>query len=192
MATLYERYTTGMDTVLYVRGDLVGGQGFTIGTTGPNETHTITSITIKAYREGSPGTVTVEIWEADGNQHPTGSVLSSGTTNGNTFTTDTNGEERNIQLSAATLQKGTQYIVTVKAPSGYYLNWLAWSVDDSSSTYSGGFLTYSTDGGSSWVDESDTDAYFKEYGTAWHAPVAPPTALLGTKQRDKVNKISNY
>ncbi|GAJ19661.1 unnamed protein product [marine sediment metagenome] len=51
----------------------------------PATTHKITSVKLKLWKEGSPGTVTISIRATDGRGHPTGGDLCSGTINGNTI-----------------------------------------------------------------------------------------------------------
>ena len=72
------------------------------------------SISLVLYRQGSPGTLTVRLY-ATSSGVPTGSALSSGTTNANTLTTDYNGEWRTITMSDYTLVKGTLYAITLQA-----------------------------------------------------------------------------
>ncbi|GAI48420.1 unnamed protein product, partial [marine sediment metagenome] len=62
-STLYERYNTGDTTGNLIRDKDLAGQTFTIGNTGVNENHNITSVKLKIYRRGSPGTGTVAIYE---------------------------------------------------------------------------------------------------------------------------------
>ena len=88
MVSKFENYTTGADGDMHFESTNWRAQTFTVGASG----HTITSVKLWLYRAGSPGTITVGIRAVDANGHPTGPDLTSGTTNGNTLTTDPFGE----------------------------------------------------------------------------------------------------
>ena len=111
--TLYERYTTGEDHAAGIYGRYWKGQTFTIGNTGANENHNITSVKLKLFRQGSPGMLTVHIRATSGGK-PTGSDLTSGTTDGNTLTTAYAGEWREIALTPYELSANTQYAQIVQ------------------------------------------------------------------------------
>jgi len=81
---LYEYYNTGDDSSQSVYGSNWYAQTFT-----SSIAHTITSVKLKLYRTGSPGTVTVSIRATDGSGHPILPDLCSGTTDGNTLPTAT-------------------------------------------------------------------------------------------------------
>ncbi|MBA7589542.1 hypothetical protein ES708_31627 [subsurface metagenome] len=105
MAELFEYYITGDDFGYGVYGPNWEAQTFT-----PSVAHKITSVKLKLYRRGSPGTLTVAIKAVDVSHHPTGADLCSGTTNGNTLTEDMAGEWREITLGAgANLNTDTEY-----------------------------------------------------------------------------------
>jgi len=85
------------------------GQTFTVGIIGKNVKHYLDSVVLKLYRVGSPSTFTVELYAIDGNGLPTGSILSSGTIDGNTITTSADGEEVEIDMTEYLLQPSTKY-----------------------------------------------------------------------------------
>jgi len=171
-----EYYKTGDDAVLYIHDDLWQAQTFT-----PSESHKIISVKLKIYRTLSPGTITVSIKATDGNGHPTGEDLCSGTTNGNTLTTDTDGEWREIIIGDGySLSGSTKYAIVVRALDGNGTNHVGWRMDDSSPTYSGGNAEYSIDGGENWSSSSTRDFMFEEWGcliSGHYGRVG--TALLG-------------
>ena len=158
---MYEYYNTGDDTYRWLYGTRWAAQTFT-----PSVAHTITSVKLKLFRVGAPGTVTVSIRATSGGQ-PTGSDLCSGTTSGDTLTTSTLGEWREITLgSGYGLSAGTTYAIVIRAISGDGSNSLSWRVDGSSPTYGGGMNLYSIDSGSSWISDAGYDFMFEEWGTA--------------------------
>jgi hypothetical protein len=85
------------------------GQTFTVGNVGENVNHYLYSVTLKLYRKGNPGTFTVEVYATDENGLPTGDILSRGTINGNTITTDIAGEEVEIIMDEVLLNESTEY-----------------------------------------------------------------------------------
>ena len=168
--TLYERFNTGDDETYAAHSVWWFMQRFTIGNTGTDENHNITSVKILAYRSGSPGTVTVSIRATDGEGKPTDNDLTSGTLNGNDFTTDTAGLWYEFSLTPYGLSAGTQYTIVMRAPAGNAGNSAKWRRDDTSPTYTGGNMGYSGDSGSTWTIVATTSGMFEEYGI-----YAPPT-----------------
>jgi hypothetical protein len=158
---MYEYYNTGDDNHVWLYGSTWVAQTFT-----PSVAHTITSVKLKLFRVGSPGTVTVSIRATSGGQ-PTGSNLCSGTTSGDTLTTSAPGEWREITLgSGYGLSAGTTYAIVVRATSGDGSNYVWWRVDGSSPTYGGGMYLLSSDSGSSWTSGASYDLMFEEWGNA--------------------------
>jgi len=169
---LYESYNTGDDSNNTMYGSNWYAQTFT-----PSVAHKIASVKLKLYRSGSPGTVTVSIRATDGNGHPTGSDLCSGTINGNGLTTSTSGAWYEITLgSGYDLSAGTKYAIVVRAPNGNPSNRLYWRRDRSSPTYAGGCWESSTNNGSTWSSSTNRDMMFEEWGN--RAPVATPQSGL--------------
>lgn len=162
--TLYERYNAGDDGVITTYGASWKAQTFTVGNTGANVNHSITSVKLKLYRVGLPGTITVSIRSVDGDSKPTGGDLTSGTTNGDTLTTNTAGEWREISLISYGLSSDTMYAIVIRAVEGSADNLLRIRIDNSSPTYTGGVRQYSANSGVSW-SLSSSDALFEEYGT---------------------------
>jgi len=168
MSTLYEYYNTGDDADVSFYGAFWRAQTFT-----PATAHKITSVKLKLYRTGLPGTITVSIRATNGSGHPTGNDLCSGTTNGDTLTDVTSGEWREITLGAGyDLSVNTKYAIVVRALSGNSSNYACWRVDGSSPTYAGGCLEYSSDSGISWTSYTAYDFMFEDWGEA--AVVAKP------------------
>lgn len=171
-ATLYEYYNTGDTGGLYAAyGSCWAAQTFTA-----ESDHTVTSVKLKVYGFPSVGEVTVSIRNTDGAGHPTGSDLTSGTTDGDTLTTNTDGEWREISVTPYSLTSGTKYAIVVRAPdatgSGY--SGLYWRFDTSPS-YAGGRWERSLDSGNegTWTVPFDADLMFEVWSE-------PPTGVGGT------------
>ncbi len=176
MATLFEYYNTGDDSYSSAAGDDRIAQTFT-----PAIAHTIISVKLKLYRVNNPGTITISIKATDINGHPTGANLVSGTTNGDTLTTDSAGEWREITLGAGyALSVGVKYAI-VLTPSQLLPNEILWREDDSLATYAGGNLEYSLDAGASWAAVGDYDFMFEEYGAYLSSESAGIIAVVETR-----------
>jgi hypothetical protein len=110
-----EYYATGDDT-----GDtLIQGDNWQAQTFTTQDAYTMAKVKLKLYRSGNPGIITVSIKATDVNGHPTGDDLCSGTTDGDTLTTDTAGEEREIPLTPGyALAISTKYAIVVRCAAG--------------------------------------------------------------------------
>lgn len=178
-SSIYEYYNTGDDNHVWLYGSYWVAQTFT-----PSVTHTITSVKLKLFRNGLPGTITVSIRATSGGQ-PTGTDLCSGTTNGDTLTTSAPGVWREIALgSGYGLSAGTTYAIVIRATSGDSSNYVLWRVDGSSPTYGGGMYLLSSNSGSSWTSGASYDLMFEEWGNVnvtvgWETyPVSKVRVLL--------------
>lgn len=150
------------DSRTEVYGSYWSGQTFI-----PSIAHRITSVKLKLWRHGSPGTITVSIRATSGGR-PTGGDLCSGTTNGNTLSSEyTQPTWREISLGDGyNLAADTQYAIVVRAPDGDSNNDVDWWKNGD--IYAGGTRVRSTDSDSSWTSFAG-DLAFEEWG------VAPPT-----------------
>ena len=171
MAVRYEYYNTGDDDARQVYGTLWRAQTFT-----PDTDHTITSVKLLASKYiffGTVGTVTVSIRATSGLK-PTGGDLCSGTTDGDTLTTNSAGEWREITLGAGySLSASTMYAIVVRALDGSAFASIRLRVDETSPTYTGGTDCYSTNSGSSWTIVFGTDLMFEEWGAAGTQTIGP-------------------
>jgi len=159
MATKYEYYDTGYDWEEGFYDEEWLAQTFT-----PSEAHKITSVKLRLYRAGSPGTLTVSIRATDVDGKPTGDDLCSGTTNSNTLTDSYPGELREITLGDGyDLESDTKYAIVVRI-DGNVLNMVHWVQDKSAPTYSGGSGGHSFDYGSTWSLDVIVDFMFEEWG----------------------------
>jgi hypothetical protein len=174
-ASMYEHYNTGDDGAGGAYGSLWAAQTFT-----PSADHTITSVKLMLFRNGSPGTVTVSIRATSGGQ-PTSSNLCSGTTDGDTLPIGSPYEWREITLgSGYGLSAGTPYAIVVRATGGDASNYVCWRAD-STPTYGGGMLLLSSNSGTNWTSAAGYDLMFEEWGD-------PPGRAVGWETRP-INKV---
>ena len=166
MPSLYEYYNTGDDGYSWEYDVYWKAQTFTVGATG----HTVSSVKLKLFRYGSPGTVTVSIRATDGSGHPTGPDLTSGTIDGNSLTTNSSGLWYEITLTEITLSASTKYAIVVRAPSGTGSNFLCWKRDGSSPTYTDGNEEDSSNSGGAWTSDATKDLMFEVWGNATGPP----------------------
>lgn len=173
--TLYESYPSGDQSYTSVSNTAWGGQTFT-----PSTEHAITSVKFLLYRVGSPGTITVSIRACTNvdpikDRRPTGADLRSGTTDGNTLTTDTAGELREITLTAPyVLSANTTYAICGRSAAGT----LNMRIRDGESIgYANGEHVTSSDSGVTWTASAlGSDAIFYEYGNP--TTTTPPTVTI--------------
>ena len=164
MATRYEYYLGQVDNAWDVSSGIWCAQTFT-----PSENHTVTAVTIKCYRNGSPGTVTVSIKAVDGSGKPTGADLASGTFDPSDLpTSQATATQKQVSLGAGTaLTSGTQYAIVVRtATGGPYVNTLRW-IYSYAGTYTDGRVHASDDSGATWdyysANNAPRDFLFEEW-----------------------------
>jgi hypothetical protein len=157
-SSIYEYNNTGDNSWTWLYGSYWSAQTFT-----PSVAHTITSVKLKIFRIGTPGTINVGI-RATSSGQPAGSDLCSGTINGDSLTTDTGGAWYEITLGGGYgLSAGTTYAIVVRATSGDGSNYVGWRTD-STPTYAGGTLLLSSNNGSGWTSVANYDSMFEEWG----------------------------
>lgn len=159
--TLYERYITGCGTFDAVDGDRYFAQSFTVGNTGDNVRHYITSVKLLLRRVNTPGMFIVSIRAVDGAGLPTGPDLTSGTYDGDTLTGVAAWTE--IILTPYLLNANTKYAIVIGnpvCPGGSILE----ICRATSAGYGGGVWCYSTDWGVTWGQHAGRDFTFQEFG----------------------------
>lgn len=178
MATLHENYQTGYNGTYSTYGARWHGQSFTT-----TSAHSVTSVKCYAYKNGSPGTVTVEIYATSGGL-PTGSALTSGTFNGNSIG-DGIGNIGWVEttLTEYSLSNSTQYAIVYHL-GGDDANDIRLGRNTSTASYDGGAELYSTDSGSTWTDVSTFDEYFEVWG---NDPASGPANLKTYNTNAKAN-----
>lgn len=176
MATLYDYCNSGDNNNSAFYGANWRGQTFTA-----SADYEIESVNLKLYRVGSPGDLIVSILTTDGDDAPTGYDIDgvTGTTNGNTLTTDINrGEWREITLSnSIALTSGVKYAIVLRAPDGDTSN--KGGLRRGDDTYDGGhYEGYGGDGdGGTWGDGwANIDMMFETWGSP-PVPGAKPSVL---------------
>jgi len=143
----------------------------------PGATHIITSVKLKLYKGlgEEQGTVYIGIKATDESDEPTGDDLCSGTIDGKTLTTNTNGEWYEISLgSGCLLSADTKYAIVARHPegSGEGANDVWWRYNMNilgGDLYPKGCWEGSLDGGESWTSY-DGDFMFEEYGNRASMP----------------------
>lgn len=160
ITTRYEYYNTGEDVEFGIGTTYWASQTFT-----PLLAHKITSVKLKLYREYSAGTITVGIRATDVDGKPTGADLCSGTTDGDTLTTDSSGEWREITLGDGyDLVADTKYAIVVRAPDAEKFGETVWWWSSSSAAYTRGWIELSDNSGSSWGETyTGYDMMFEEW-----------------------------
>lgn len=164
-AILYENLTTGNDTNALIGGATEWrGMGFT-----SSSTHTICYVKAYIYRVGSPGNITMYLYE-NANGKPTGNALTSGITDGDTLG-DSTCEWRQFDLDTPTeITAETQYSAVLSATSGTWPTaGVRWCADESSPPYAGGTEVMTSDGGSTWSTDPK-DMLFEEWGYVGEEP----------------------
>ncbi len=122
----------------------------------------ISRVSLKLFRIGSPGTLTVSIRATSANL-PTGGDLVSGTFNANAITATSPGEWVDINFSPAlALTATTKYAIVITAGPDTS-NRCFWRYDGSSATYAGG--NRCSFNGSTWSSAATSDQMFRTYNT---------------------------
>lgn len=97
----------------------------------PAVDYAVGSVRLPLARVGTPGTVTVGIYAVDGAFKPTGTVLASGTTSGNTLTEDYGWTWRTITLTTnPTLSASTEYAIVLSCAAADESNFVYWWMND--------------------------------------------------------------
>lgn len=159
MVTLYERYTATKSSGFNIYGVNYGCQTFTIGNTGDNVNHNISSVKVFVEKVGSPTALNAAIYAVDGDGKPTGAALSTGSLSGASIGLY---DYYEITMTTYLLQANTQYALVLWVTGGDGSNKILWGYVNPG-TYGGGKLWYSSDSGSSW-NTLDYDFDFEEYG----------------------------
>jgi hypothetical protein len=156
---LYESYTTGDDADGDIYSDNWKSQTFT-----PSSNHTIKMVKLRLAREGTaPQTLTVSIKAVTAGGDPTGADLVSGTID----TVNISGAASwyTISLGAGTaLSLSTKYAIVVRQ-NGVYANRVYWRYNSTTAAYAGGTFIMSDDAGTTWIQISDADFMFQEFGS---------------------------
>lgn len=157
--TLYENFATGDDATESIYGANWSAQTFTTGSA-----HTVSSVSLKLNRTGTPKVFTVGIRLTGVNSTPIGADLAAGTYNGSTFNTTATGEWYTINLTPEySLEIATEYAIVARAVAGDSSNKVGWRYDNGNG-YAAGNFTTSNNSGVSWTANTSNDFMFKVYG----------------------------
>lgn len=145
-------------------------QTFTVDSGGAVDVH---GVALKLYRNGTPGSITVEVWTTTGSVPDTGggSLKATGTYDGNSLTSDASGEWVVVSFgSPGVLAAGTLYAIVVEVADGDSSNSVFWLADDSGGVYGSGDFCSKT-GAGAWGTVASTTgmfAVFDDYSaTSW-------------------------
>lgn len=163
----YERYNTGDDTGYEIYDNWWLAQTFTVGNTGINEDHTVDSVKLKVYRNGSPGIVIVAIYAVDEEGKPR-DPLCHIEFDGNELPTSMTWVEF-MFTEHPVLLANTKYAIVVNA-EGDPENFVAWQGVSKIPQYTGGVFAVSQDAGGNWELDDNVDLMFEEYGTSLLVP----------------------
>lgn len=156
MSTLYEKYTGSTNDFIRIRDSSSVRAGVTFTATSD---HTISSVIVKVYRIGTPGTVTCSIYATSAGL-PTGSPLVSQTYDGDALTTSSSGEDKEITFGTPlNLSSGVVYAIVQHCPNDQ-LDWISNSTGGA--TNDG--MVASNNTGASWMDFQPNIFWFEVYG----------------------------
>lgn len=195
--------TPDFDDAAFVQDFYAGGDDATYVTYGVNwwaqtfttqSAYDIRSVELKMLRLGAPGNVTASI-RATAGDLPTGADLASGTIDGDTFTTGSEGEWYEVSFDTwatgdrLSLAYNTTYAIVVRVIGGNAANYSGWRADLSGS-YTGGYGCRSIDSGATWFSLPSVNANPILSGIAGsfliidHIGVAGSVALIAGADQD--------
>ena len=155
--TLYESFNADDDAGKQIYGNTWAAQTFLT-----TSAHTVSEIHLLLYRSGTPSTVTVSIREtSDG--APSGADLTSGTTDGDDFTDNTDGAWYTVDVTDYDLENGETYAIVVRAVGGDGSNYIGWRYDNGGG-YASGKEYDSSNGGVTWSNVDANDMMFEVWG----------------------------
>lgn len=162
-AQLYERYNAGDDGDLQLQDSVSNayGQSFTLGNTSTNEHFILTSVKVKLWKTGSPGTVTMEIRD---NQNTTNTIFrNTATIDGNTLGGSPGAFVEFLIPTTQLLTAGKSYWIYLYAATSTGSHNVKWRRDVSAPTYTGGSEFDPLDG-ITWFADTGKDFMFEVYG----------------------------
>lgn len=157
-ANTYESQTSNDDWSTVDTSTAKKGQGFVA-----ESTHTVTSVKIKVFIEGTPGTATLSLYHD--NSGVPGTLMTSGTFNANSLTTSNTGQIVDVTMdSEETVTSGQTYIIVLSDSSASSGNDIAWNgLGDSGFTPTS---IQSSNNGISWGSLQPDAFYFEIDGNA--------------------------
>jgi len=160
MATLQDYYNTGDDALLSISGTSWVAQTFTA-----SGSYSISSVKLLAYRVGTVSLLTVSLRDTTAGS-PSGADITSGTLDISTLSTSASGVWVEVVFSTPyALSSGTQYAIVIRTNGANSTNCMRWRRDQTSPTYAGGLVAFSSDSGSTWdiTSFAGSDGMFETY-----------------------------
>lgn len=140
--------------------ELIYGVNWCAQTFVADGSYSMSGIQLPLYRLGNPGDVTISL-RATLAGLPTGANLATGTYNGNSLTTNTNGQWIAQAFTVDySLTSGTTYAIVVAATAGNINNYVGW-VANNGNKYDNGQVCTSVNSGVAWVAVATDDAMFE-------------------------------
>lgn len=162
MAKLYENHLTENDYLGYSNGSGRKANKFSVGAI----PHTITSFVIKINRVGLPGICSFNITEGTLD----GTIVTSGTTDGDTLTLSTGGELRRIYVTEVPLLANTDYYIEAYDITNPGSNrGLQARFDNAAGT--GILYGGAKDAPHDWTDTNTAGLYFEVWGNPTKSPL---------------------
>lgn len=147
-----------------IYGDYWKGQSFI-----PYRGHKIDKVDLRLWKEGTPGTLTVEIRATGLKGYPVGPVLASGTKDGTTIVGTSKGTAQWETITLDTpvwLYPGLMYAIVCHGTGTSTSNCIDWNFSNNEPYLKGGKVS-SSDAGNTWSGGIGYNDYlFREYGTA--------------------------
>lgn len=160
LATSYESYKVNDDEGLTIYGANWAAQTFTTASS-----HTVDSVSLKIFKNGSPGTVVVEI-KATTAGKPAGPILAIGSISDADLNTTPGDWETIAMTPAVNLAASTVYSIVVYAAVGDAANYVGWRDDGTAPAYTDGTVDTSADSGSTWTIDASKDTMFEVIGAS--------------------------
>lgn len=159
MATLMnDQYQISSQDANPVGGTAIYGAVYFCQSFTPSVTGDLTAVHLAMSKSGSPGSLEVLIYVADGSDKPTGSVLASQVVSSSGIPTGLDPANVDVTFSSpATLTASTKYVIVCRQQSdaGDLFNSIRWfGTGNTDSNYTGGTQHYSTNSGSTWNNQT--------------------------------------
>lgn len=185
---LWESYTENDDADFEMYGNIWGAQTFTVG----DVAHTVLSVKLLLYREGTPGTITVSIRETTTGD-PSGTDLASATLDGDDFTDAAAGVwyEFAATTEGYSLEASTMYAIVVRCEGGNAANSVHWRSDATAGAEADGQEETSVNAGATWTGDADDDFMFEVWGVSL-LDVESAQVFRGYLEDDDMLFVINY
>ena len=160
--SLYQSYNVWDDSSAALYLGNYYSQTFTTG----SDIYSLYSVRLKLYGVGTTGDIYCTIRATNASGYPNGLDMAGGTKAGSLLTTSTSGLWYEIPMGSMILNASTTYAIVCYGTGTTTANDICWRYDNGSAgNYSGGQMFNSSNGGITWVPNSNTsDAMFEVWG----------------------------